>query len=362
MPEIAADFQLGSDFLAHQTSIVQFGFISGTLCFAVFSLADRFSPSMVFFGSSVIAATFNFIISNEETTAITLIELRFFTGFFLAGIYPVGMKIASDYSQKGLGKYLGFLVGALVLGTAFPHLLRSIADTVPWKFVIYSTSTLAVIGGLAIFVFVPDGPFRKQSQRLDLSAFVKVFKTKDFRAAAFGYFGHMWELYSFWVFVPVMLLMYKNQHQELEFNIPLLSFVIIGSGGIACVIAGLISQKADVKKLAGVFLFSSGVCCLLSPLLLTGNSVILLIAFLIFWGMTVVADSPMFSTLVAHNAPEELRGTSLTIVNCIGFSITIVSIQFMNLLSKQINANYIYMILAFGPILGLMALFNKKDT
>jgi len=54
----------------------------------------------------------------------SLIMLRFLTGFFLAGIYPVGMKIAAEWYQKGLGKALGYLVGALVIGTAFPHLIR----------------------------------------------------------------------------------------------------------------------------------------------------------------------------------------------------------------------------------------------
>ena len=141
----------------------------------------------------------------DRNGLISLLGLRFITGFFLAGIYPVGMKIASDFYQKGLGKSLGFLVGALVLGTAFPHLLKNFASDLPWKLVAIITSGLAVSGGLLMWLLVPNGPFRNASQKPDFSALYRVFENSKFRSAAFGYFGHMWELYAFWAFVPIML-------------------------------------------------------------------------------------------------------------------------------------------------------------
>ena len=357
--DIAKDLHLAPDFLAHLTSAVQFGFITGTLVFAVFTIADRFSPSRVFFGSSIIAALFNFAVSINGIDVAELLVFRFGTGFFLAGIYPVGMKIASDYSQKGLGKALGFLVGALVLGTAFPHLLKNFTAELPWKYVVFSTSGLSLLGGISILVLVPDGPYRKQSQGFNLTAFANGFKQSNFRSAAFGYFGHMWELYTFWAFVPVMLITHNNYHQESQLNIPLFSFLIIASGGLACVISGLLSQTYGVKKLATLSLSLSFLCCLASPFLLLSSSVTILAVFLFFWGLVVIADSPLFSTLVAQNAPEESRGTSLTIVNCIGFSITIVSIQLINLASVYISGQYVYLLLAVGPLLGLVALIRK---
>lgn len=357
--DIVKDFHLTSDFLAHLTSAVQFGFISGTLVFAVFTISDRFSPSLVFFISAIVAALFNIGISISGIDITGLLIFRFLTGFFLAGIYPVGMKIASDYSQKGLGKALGFLVGALVVGTAFPHLLKNITTDLPWRYVVYSTSALSVMGGIGILLLVQNGPYRKQSQRLNLTAFIKGFKQPNFRSAAFGYFGHMWELYTFWAFVPVILITYNNHYPERSINVPLLSFLIIASGGIACVASGFLSQSFGVKKIATISLALSLLCCLASPLLLLSSSIVLFIVFLFFWGLVVIADSPLFSTLVAQNAPEESRGTSLTIVNCIGFSITIVSIQFINVASANIGGQYVYMLLAIGPLLGLIALLRK---
>jgi MFS family permease len=360
--DLVLNFNLKVTALGHLTSAVQFGFIIGTLVFAILTIADRFSPSKVFFISALFGSAFNLGIIWNGNTLISLLTLRFLTGFFLAGIYPIGMKIAADYYNKGLGKSLGFLVGALVLGTAFPHLLKDFTTTYPWKSVLITTSALAIIGGLLMLLLVPDGPYRKPSQNTNLSACFTIFKKRDFKAAAFGYFGHMWELYTFWVFVPIILKQYTIINTDVTFNVPLLSFIIIGLGGLACVISGYIAQIIGTKKTAFIALLLSCVCCLISPLVFTTTSETLLIGFLIFWGMVVVADSPLLSTLVAQNASSELKGTALTIVNCLGFTITIISIQVMTSLVELSNSNSIYFILALGPILGLIALGCKQKT
>jgi MFS family permease len=357
--DLVKQLHFPSSYLAHLTSAVQFGFIVGTLVFAVLSISDRFSPSKIFFSCAIIAALTNLCISFDGITVIQLMSVRFITGFFLAGIYPVGMKIAADHFQKGLSKSLGFLVGALVLGTAFPHFLKSIHG-IPWHYIVFCTSLLSLLGGFAILIFVPDGPYRTIGQRLSLSAFIKGFGNKKFRAVAFGYFGHMWELYAFWVFVPAILLAYNNQHPNHEFNVPLFSFLIIAVGGIACVIGGMISTKFGVKKVATLSLGLSCICCLTSPFFILNSSASVFIVFMFIWGMAVIADSPLFSTLVAQNAVAEYKGSSLTIVNCIGFAITIISIQLIDILKTEINVQYIYMLLALGPILGLIAL-RKND-
>ena len=360
MNDLASAFHLNNSALGHLTSAVQFGFIAGTLVFALLTIADRFSPSLVFFVSAMAGALFNLGTIIEGNDLTSLLTFRFLTGFFLAGIYPVGMKIAADYYQKGLGKSLGFLVGALVVGTAFPHLLKEFTGELPWRLVLILTSSIAAFGGLLMLLLVPDGPYRKASQKPDLSAIFTVFRNRNFRSAAFGYFGHMWELYAFWAFVPVMLTTYMKLHPETEFNIPILSFLIIGLGGLACVLGGYISQNQGTKKTASTALIMSCACCLFSPFVFYIDSSLVIIGFLIFWGLVVIADSPLFSTLVAQNTKAESKGTALTIVNCIGFSITIISIQLINILSNTWNPSYIYMLLALGPVLGLLALYEKK--
>ncbi len=356
MADLAINFNLPDSALGHLTSAVQFGFILGTLVFALFAIADRYSPSIVFGCCAFVGALFNLATIYDGNTLWTLLSLRFMTGFFLAGIYPVGMKIAADYFEKGLGKSLGYLVGALVLGTAFPHLLKGLEIGLPWRQVIMITSGLAVLGGLLLSLLVPNGPFRKTSPAIKLSAFFDVFKNKNFRAAAFGYFGHMWELYAFWAFVPLIL----ANHPDQQINVSLWSFVIIGLGGVSCAIGGYLSQDKGPKWVAQVALSMSGLCCLLSPLVLSLSSTVVLLCFLTFWGLMVVADSPMFSTLVAQNAPAENKGTALTIVNCIGFAITILSIQMIAALESILSYQYVFLLLGIGPMLGLLALKQKK--
>lgn len=350
--------------LGHLTSAVQIGFIAGTLLFAFLSLADRFPPSKVFFICALFGAVFNLGVILENNSLSSLLVWRFLTGFSLAGIYPVGMKIAADYYQKDLGRSLGFLVGALVLGTAFPHLLKSFtgAENLPWKMVIIITSLMAAMGGFLILLAVPEGPFRKARSGKDLFGFLKVFKNKAFRAAAFGYFGHMWELYAFWAFVPVVLSGYKLLHPGTDLDVPLSSFLIIGLGALACAAGGYLSLRLGAKKVAASALLLSGLCCIISPLVFSQDSEVLLLGFLIFWGLMVVADSPLFSTLVAESADAASRGTALTIVNSIGFSITILSIQLVTFLIGLFDPIYVLSVLAIGPAFGLFSLYFVPDS
>mgnify|MGYP006283298083 CR=1 FL=1 len=357
LQDLVVNYGLNEVALGHLTSFVQFGFISGTFLFAVLTIADRFLPSRVFFSCAVLGALFNLGLVWESNTYSTLLSFRFLTGFFLAGIYSVGMKIASDYFDRGLGKSLGFLVGALVLGTAFPHLLKSITGSVSWEMVIVSTSSIALIGGLLMLLLVPLGPYSKKSTGFEFSAFFKVFRRKPFRQAAFGYFGHMWELYAFWAFVPVLIYSFNTMH-HVELNSSLWAFITIAIGGLSCVGSGIISETVGTKKVASIALSVSGICCLLCPLLFYMNSPGLFLSFLLIWGMAVIADSPLFSTLVAQNAPKEFKGTALTIVNCIGFAITILSIQLLSYLTNVSSSVFMYSILALGPLFGLVKLWR----
>jgi MFS family permease len=362
MPEIIATHGLNDNYLGYLTSSVQFGFIIGTLIFAVLTIADRFSPSKVFMFCAIAAALCNLAVVWEASSAAVLLLSRFCVGFFLAGIYPVGMKIAADYFKDGLGKSLGFLVGALVLGTAFPHFLKANAAHFSWHYIAYGTASLSLIGGLCIGLTVSDGPFRQKGSAVKLGAFFEVFKNQNFRRAAFGYFGHMWELYTFWAFVPVILSAYNQLHPQTQISVPLYSFLIIAVGTPACMISGLLSQKYDTQRIAATCLLLSGLCCLLFPFVFLYNGQFMLLGFLFFWGMVVIADSPLFSSLVANNAEPKLKGTGLTLVNSLGFAITIVSIQLMMWLIQVFESPFAYTILALGPLFGLLGLRRKLKT
>ena len=201
---------------------------------------------------------------------------------------------------------------------------------------------------------VPDGPFRKPGPRVSIAAFAGSFQNARFRAAAWGYFGHMWELYAFWAFVPVMLTAYNGRNPAAALPVSGLSFGVIASGGLSCVLSGWLAGRFGSRPVALSALGLSGLCCLLSPFFLLSPSTPALLFFLFFWGLVVVADSPLFSTLVAQNAPDATRGASLTLVTCLGFGTTIISIQLLYSLFERVNTPYIYTLLAIGPLAGLL--------
>lgn len=355
---ILADLQqvwgLTEHSVGYITSAVQLGFIVGTLFFAFLAIADRHSPRVVFLVCSIAGATMNLALLIAPEGLTSLLVLRFVTGFFLAGIYPVGMKIAAGWYEKGLGRALGYLVGALVLGTAFPHLLRGLGAELPWQMVIAGTSVLAAFGGVLMIWLVPDGPYLPKGSKFDPRTIPIIFRSSSFRASSFGYFGHMWELYTLWAFIPFWLVAYTDK-TNISMNLSVWVFAIIAVGFIGCAGGGALSNRIGSARIAVVQLTISGICCLLSPFFFDAN-VYLFFGFLLVWGISVIGDSPQFSALNAEYAPREYVGSALTIVNSIGFFITVISIQLTSFLLPLLGPKYIFWILFPGPIFGLLAL------
>lgn len=345
------------------TSAVQLGFIFGTLMFALFSISDRYSPRKIFFICSLLGAGSNLLIYFIASDLLSLLVLRFITGFFLAGVYPIGMKIAAGWYKEKLGNAIGFLVGSLVLGTAFPHLIKSIGSSLEWQQIIFIISGLSVIGGITIYAFVADGPYISSGTKFNINAIITILKSKRLRSAAFGYWGHMWELYTFWALIPIILITYFNQ-KTMELNISLWSFLIIAVGSLGCILGGIISPKAGSAKVAFVQLSLSCVCCIIAPIMFQ-TSVTIFLIFMIFWGIVVVGDSPQYSAVIALSAPKDLVGSGLTLVNSIGFAITIVSLWFIYQFLDKIPISIALMILSLGPIVGLISMrhliFTRSD-
>jgi MFS family permease len=266
------------------------------------------------------------------------------------------MKIAAYFFPKKVSNALGVLVGALVLGTAFPYFTASFQVNLSWRAVIITSSSLAIIGGI-LMLFLKTPP-KKEIQKINLQIIPKLFKNKDFKAASIGYFGHMWELYAFWAFLPLLILAYKNEHQ-INLNVSLWTFLIISSGAIACAIAGKLAIKKDTKKVASLALIISAVCCLLAPISFYLSPFLFMI-YLFTWGMFVVADSPLLSTLINKTSLKNYNGTALTLSTSIGFFITIVSIYLFNLLLNHFRIDFVYSLLIIGPLISVFHL-NKNE-
>jgi len=361
-PILQEDWQLNDVQMAWLTVAVQVGFIVGTFLYSLFNIADIFRARHVFFFSAVLCALFNGIFAfccSEIGTAVTF---RFLTGVFLAGIYPVGMKLVASWFRTGLGWRLGIMVGALTLGTAFPYFIQAVGAGLSWKFLAASASILALTGGLIVLRLIPDGPFLRDVAHFDIRAAFRMFKRRSFRLQAIGYFGHMWELYTFWALSSVFFTAaLGSKPGDYNFNIPLIAFLIIAVGTAGCILGGWVSRTWGERKVALLSLVVSGGLCLFSWFLFGMNPWILIILLLI-WGFFVVSDSPQFSALAAVYCPPEYTGTAFAIQNGIGFGITVVSLQVIPWIAQSIGWQWAFVFLAPGPIIGAAAMVMLKQN
>lgn len=353
MPALQADWGLPDSAVASLTNSVQIGFITGALLFAVIALADRVSPRLLFTLCAGSSALIGYLLGCHTGTMEQLLVLRFFSGVMLAGIYPIGMKLAASWYPQGLGRALGYLVGALVLGSASPHLLSGILGE-HWQLVILASGAASAIAGLLILLGVPDGPALYRGAPLRWHALTLALRHRPLRQAAGGYFGHMWELYAVWAFAPIWLMAWSKQHQT-DLNIGLLSFIILGAGGIGCIIGGKLSIRMGSGPVARYMLMLSGLCCLLSPLMIS-VPFWLMLAYWLLWGVTVSADSPQLSTLSAQHAPAEVIGSALTLMNCLGYTLSVLSVALLSNLLEWIPVHWLPWVLLPGPLLGLVSL------
>lgn len=352
MPELQTTFGWTASAVGTLTSAVQLGFISGALLFALLSIADRYSTRRLFLLCSVAQALCTVIAMVSAESFSALCVWRFLTGFFLAGIYPVGMKIAAQWFPRGLGNALGLLIGALVIGSALPHALRGASIGWPWQAVFWGVAMIALGAGLFLFWLIPEPPHAPaRASGLQLRALWTVASDPKVRASVLGYFGHMWELYTFWVLMPSILALRLVDPVAISWS----AFVALGSGALGCAVGGWIATRTGSAPVAGVQLAISGLCCLIAPWMLDAP-LALFAVWLVVWGITISGDSPQFSTLTAQNAPPALVGSVLTLTNSIGFAISIVSIQLFVWLAQSHPLSSLIPWLGIGPALGVLAL------
>jgi MFS transporter, DHA1 family, inner membrane transport protein len=351
MPDLQIQMGWPASDVGRLTSALQLGFIAGTLVFAVLAIADRFSSRRVFLICSLAGSMCTLGALTQVADFLALLMWRATTGFFLAGIYPVGMKIASQWFPKGLGVALGWLVGALVLGSASAHGIRALSSQLPWSTVMLSVAGLAAAGGLLLYALIPEPPQKTtQAKQLQWQALASLWTDWRVRSSVLGYFGHMWELYTLWVLAPLIL---ATRFEGTQLSIA--AFSVIGVGALGCILGGLGAKRWGSAKVATLQLGISGLCCLLAPWLMSAP-LEWMMAWLLIWGVTVAGDSPQFSTLTASNAPPHAVGSVLTLTNCIGFGISIVSIELFTNLAKWHDLATLLPWLGLGPLLGIWAM------
>src|SRR5215210_4777403 len=359
-PRIASELALNEAATAWLTIAVQAGFVVGTLVSAVLNLSDVFNARRLFAAGCIAGAAANAGIAWSSEPS-TIIALRVTTGAALACVYPPGMKIAAGWFRERRGTALGVVVGALTLGSAFPHLLSWSAADLSWRTLMLSSSVLALAGGAIVGLFVRDGPHVAASAPFDPRALGAVVRNRGARLATYGYLGHMWELYALWAWIAAFAaasLAASGVQRTREGS--LVAFIAIGSGAAGCVMAGLWADRWGKARIARLALLTSGACSA-GAAALYGMPLAALLAFAVLWGFSVVADSAQFSALVSEYSPRTHVGTALTLQTCAGFLLTMVSMRLLPLVAASYGWRWVFLLLVPGPLLGAMAMNRLRS-
>ncbi|MBT5571062.1 MAG: MFS transporter [Alphaproteobacteria bacterium] len=345
------------------TSAVQAGFVVGTLISALLNLADRVEPRRFFLVSALLASGANVLILAFEPASYSVIALRFITGVCMAGIYPVGMKLAASWARGDMGLMIGALVGALALGSASPHLFNALGG-IDWVFTLVAASVSATVAGFAIFL-VTIGPNTAPTPPFRINAAFRGWTQRGLRLANVGYLGHMWELYAMWAWIGAFLLasfrVTLGANADADTLAALATFVVMGSGAIGSVGGGLLADQFGRTTITVAAMAVSGTCALIAGFLF-GGAIWPLFALCVIWGVSVVADSPQFSASTAELSEPGYVGTMLTVQTSMGFLLTLVTIHLIPVVVDLIGWRFAFAILVPGPVVGIVAMWRLRNS
>ncbi|QUS36359.1 MFS transporter [Falsirhodobacter algicola] len=341
------------------TSAVQIGFVLGTILSALLALADRFDPRRLFALSAGVAAAATAALTVMDPVGPAVIALRILTGVCMAGVYPVGMRLAATWARGDVGLLIGLLVGALTLGSASPHLLAAFGG-LGWRS-IYAAATIAAICAAVLIGFVRIGPNMKRATRIDLGRLSESWRRPAVRKVNLGYLGHMWELYAMWTWLGLFL----NQSftargmEGATVKAAALTFATVAAGAVGSWLGGALADRHGRSTVTLGAMAISGTCAALAGWLFLAP-LPLLMAVMIVWGITVIADSAQFSASVTELAEPESIGTLLTVQTCAGFLLTLASIQAVPLVQAHLGWTGAFSMLAIGPFLGCIAIWRLR--
>ncbi len=358
VPTLREDWDLSSAGAAWLTNSVQIGFVAGTFTSAFLNLPDVMNSRRLFAISALLGAGSNAAFAFIADGLVLGVLLRFLTGVFLAGIYPTGMKLCATWSRRYLGFAIGLLVGALTVGSASPHLIRSLSD-LPWQHVVFVSSVLALIGAAIVLFLVRDGPFAVAQASFDPRVVIRCLAQRGVMLANVGYLGHMWELYAMWTWVPVFLVEALALRGESASLAGIIAFSVIAVGGVGSVVAGVFADRVGRTAITSGAMLLSGSMALLAAVFF-GASLVVLVPILLIWGLTIVADSAQFSAAVTELSPPEYVGTVLTMQTGMGFLLTLFSIQLVPLFVDAQGWSLAFGMLALGPALGIWAMLRLR--
>lgn len=343
---------------------VQLGFVIGALLSAVLNLPDRLSSRKLVAISALAAAAMNAAIPLADLSFYPTLVLRFLTGVALAGVYPPGMKLIATWCKEDRGLGIGILVGALAIGSAFPHLIAGVAlfegsEMLSWRILMLVTSAQAVIGAALVLIWFRPGPYLTAAAPFNWQFAGRLLMYRPTRLANFGYLGHMWELYAMWTWAPLFIIESYRLAGWSDGMARVSGFATIAIGFIGCVLAGKFADRYGRTSITIISLIISGLCSLVAGFLLGYPGALTVLCLI--WGFAAVADSAQFSAAVSELSDPRYVGTALTVQTSLGFLLTMATIHIIPVAVTAMGWNYALMLLAIGPIAGIVSMARLRN-
>ena len=367
VPELREAWELDDAGTAWLTTSVQLGFATGAVLSALLTLSDVWDSRRLIAGSALLGAAATAAIALFADGLAPAVVLRFTTGVALAGVYPPGMKIVAGWFRAGRGMAIGILIGALAVGSALPHLLRPLGGIGAWRPVLLLASGLAVVAAVLAATGLRTGPYQAPAAPFDPGAVRRIFADRATMLANGGYFGHMWELFAMWTWIPAFLAASFAADASAGTTPSLastLAFGTIAAGGVGSAVAGVLADRVGRTAVTSGSMAVSGACCLaIGPLF--GGPAWPIAAVCLVWGFAIVADSAQFSACVSELAEPAYVGTALTLQTAIGFLLTIITIRLVPVWEAALGWEWALAPLAIGPALGtwsMLALRRRPEA
>jgi len=357
LPSLADSLDTTPGALAGLSTATQAGFVVGALFFAITGLPDRIDPRRLFAGSALAASVFNLALLVVPGDGGLAVLSRGLVGAALAGVYPVGLKIAVGWSVKQRGLITSLLIGALTLGSAAPHLIAWFGGA-DWRVTLVVTSVLGAVGG-SVILGTQLGPYHARATRFDPTAIRLAWTRPPIRAAYLGYFGHMWELYAFWSWIGAATLAAAGGRDDPVRFASGVTFVAVAAGGLACLPAGWWADRFGKANVARAAMIGSAISGMLAALAF-GHSLPLFVGAVVLWGITVIPDSAQFSALVADHAPAERTGSLMTLQTALGFGLTILTVRGTPLVADAVGWPLTFLVMVLGPIVGAIVIGGAR--
>lgn len=346
------------------TASVQLGFVAGAVISATLGLADRFRPRWLMGWGAFGAALTTVALIGLPHGGWGPFVLRALTGACLAVVYPVAVQWVARWFPRQRGLAVGILIGGLTVGSALPHLLVGLPLLQQWQGVLAGSAGLAVVSWIVVLWVVPEhpGPFHPPVFRWDRIG--AVLRDHPVMWANLGYWGHMWELYAMWAWLPAFFLASWASYWRGSTLISMAggaSFAVIGLAGFAGALAGgwAADRWGRTRATIGAMSVSGTMAIIIGLTYQAAPWLTLLVALV--WGFSVIADSAQFSAAVTELAPASLQGSALTLQMAVGFLITIGSIDLVGSLQPQLGWNYVLVVLAAGPAVSVWAMARLRQ-